>query len=337
MSKGKKFALVAAVWVVIIVAALVTNSFLPPLVKDNFGLYESYEYSQMYLEDDPYSELIIEYDYVEARTPNQEAMDTLEDRVEEYTEKEKITSELDDTIPPLESSTNPPYSGSNSYDADDISDLEDEYRDYEREGDTVSIHMLYLDGEWKENERALGLSKKPYSIVVFSDVVEVFSTRTDIESWYIERGVLVHEFGHLLSLVGIGYQTDHTDPNYPSHCDESAGDCVMAAAVEYKREGDNDPPPDDFCELCQEDLERIKEMKDDFALANLIAYGTIIGEVMLASAVSVAIIMEEKKKPGGRNTTSEPPYPYQNKDRGLEREKEIRFQENDHLGDNDEF
>ncbi len=337
MSKGKKITLVATVWVIIIVAALITNSFLPPMLKENFGFYEPYEYSQMYIENEPYSELIIEYDHVQGRVPGQEAMNTLEERVEEYTDKETIVSELDETLPPLDSGITPPRRRSDSYDGDDISDLEDQYRTYSREGDTISIYVLYLDGEWGENERALGLARRPSLIVIFIDVIERFSERTDIESHYIERGVLVHEFGHLLSLVGIGYETDHEDSDHPHHCDERAGDCVMAAAVEYKGEEDEDPPPDDFCTLCLEDIDRIREMEDDFTFANLITYGVIVGEVMFASAVSVAIITLDEKEPGSKNTTYQTPYPYQYNDSYLERENMRRFKENDHLRDDDEF
>ncbi|MFP3871467.1 MAG: hypothetical protein ACOCTR_00660 [Candidatus Natronoplasma sp.] len=335
MSVYKKSSLVLVICIILVVAAVITNSFLPTLVKENFELYESHEYAQMYLEDEPYSDLIVELDYVQGRIPDGEAVNSLEERIEEYTDKESVRSELDDTIPYLDPD-GPPYHRTDSYTKEDIAELEEEYRDHGREDSTISIYILYLDGSWKDNERALGLAKQPSFVVMFSDVIEDFSERSGVERRHIEKSVLVHEFGHLLSLVGIGYESDHEDPVNQHHCDERAGECVMAAAVEYTGEDNETLPPDDFCELCQKDMERIREMENEFSFAHMITYGAIAGEVVIASVVSVAVITSDDKKSGGKNTTSKPPYPYQNRDGYGGRKNELRFKENDHLREDDE-
>ncbi len=290
----KKYALLGTIWVLVVVVALITHSFFPVYVKEKADLYEPFEYSQMYLENEPYSDLIIEYDYVEGHRPNKTAMSILERKVENYTDKENVVSKLDDEIPVN-------HTRVGLYDSNDISELNDAYMDYGREGDTISIHVLYLDGEWKEKENVLGLSKRPYQIVIFSRVVEDFAEtldeqlEKDIFKLDVEAPVLVHEFGHLLSLVGLGYESDHEDAEYPGHCDESAGDCVMAGYVEVKEDTDEKPPLE-FCELCKEDLKQIKEMEDSFGFEDLVSYGTISGQYFVGIWASSVIIGRTGKK-----------------------------------------
>lgn len=290
----KKYALLGTIWVLVVIAALITHSFLPAYVKERGDLYESFEYSQMYLENEPYSDLIIEYDYVEGHRPNETAIDILEEKVEKYTDKENVESVVDDQI-----SMN--HTQELFYDRNDISKLNDIYMDNGREGDTISIHVLYLDGEWKEKENVLGLSKRPYQIVIFSRVVEESAESLDTQldkdifKLDVEAPVLVHEFGHLLSLVGLGYESDHEDPEYSGHCDESEGDCVMAGSVEVK--GDSvERPPLEFCELCQEDLEKIREMEDSFGFEDLVSFGTISGQYFVGIWASSVIIVRAGKK-----------------------------------------
>ncbi|MBS3816359.1 MAG: hypothetical protein KGY76_02215 [Candidatus Thermoplasmatota archaeon] len=285
----QKGALVGAVWVIILVAAIITGSFFPPLVKENFDLYNSYEYSQMYLEDEPYSDLVIEYDYVWEYGPTERGIGELEEKVDNYTEKEKIRTEVDDVIDPIDT-TNP-------YDEEDLKDLMEDYKDHERKDNTISIHVLYLNGYWKESRRTLGLSKKPYNIVIFKEALISFTSGTqDLAPEDIEPSVLVHEFGHLLSLVGDGYESDHEDEENDYHCNEEGGECVMDASVEIKNNTEQGPPPTDLCELCKEDLEEIKNMDRPFSFVDLMTYGIIGVEAILGIGASIAIISKDKKR-----------------------------------------
>ncbi len=336
MSLRKKYGLVAVVWIVILVAILVTNSFLPPLVKENFELYEPYEYSQMYLENESYRELIIEYDHVQGREPSREAMDLLEKRVEEYTSKEVVVSKIDETIPFTENLNK-------IYDEDDISYYQDRYRSHQREDETIVIHVLYLDGVWKENERALGLARRPSSIVIFKDVINSLVLDSNLGSEDVEQAVLVHEFGHLLSLVGVGYESEHEDLNNPHHCDESEGDCVMAASVEVKGgDYDQEAPPNDFCHLCRNDLEYIRGKEEPFGFVYMITYAVMAGEVMIGAVMSVTVIFWKKRGDTKKNTTDhyELP-PYEVKDRHIEGEEIPRREACDHTDydhyDQDEY
>ncbi len=295
----KKYVLVGSIWVILIVGVLLTNSFFPPLVKENFDLYRSHEYSQMYLESDPYEEIVIEYDYVSGYGPTKIGVDTLEEKIEEHTEKERIESVEDDIIDLQDTRV--------SYDKNTISELNEEYRDHERGGNTIPIHVLYLNGHWKKNRKALGLSKKPHSIVIFRDVVNSFAGQSvSIHPDDVESSVLVHEFGHLLSLVGTDYDSDHqAEDSY--HCNEEAGECVMAATVQFKDEEEQEPPPTDFCELCEEDLEHIKSIERDFGFVDVMTYSLIGIETVIAVGASINIILwkEEKEPPGPTYGSSE--------------------------------
>ncbi|GEM_PF-1161574 len=315
MLKLKKYGSVALLLVVILVASLVTYSFFPPFVKESFGLYESYEYSQMYLKNDTYSDLVIEYDFVSGLIPSLEAREHLESQVENYTDKEEIKSVLDENIPSKisegrTSTLQPPIIEGPSYDRDDLAHLEEEYRTHEREDETIGLHVLYLDGVWEENPDVLGLAKQPSTIVIFQETILDFAERVEVGPEDIETSVLTHEFGHILSLVGMGYESDHEDPENQHHCDESAGDCVMAAAVEYKeRRGspeveEREAPPDDFCVLCQQDLENIREMDNTFSMGHIVTYGFIGGQMIVGLGVGLVIINSSDERKPPVNTTA---------------------------------
>ncbi len=322
MSRLKKYGSVALLLTVILIASLVTYSFFPPFVKENFGLYESYEYSQMYLKNDTYSDLVIEYDYVSGLIPSLEAREHLESQVENYTDKEEIKSELDENIPSKisegwGSTFLPPLNEGPSYDRDDIAHLEDEYRTHEREGDTIPLHVIYLDGVWEDNPNVLGLAKQPSTIVIFQETILDLAAEAEVEPEDIEKSVLTHEFGHILSLVGMGYESDHEDPENQHHCDESAGECVMAASVEYKRRRgrrgyeDRDPPPDDFCVLCQQDLEKIREMDNTFSIGHIVTYGFIGGQMIVGLGVGLVLINSSDERKPPVNTTAGTPSSHQ--------------------------
>ncbi len=283
----KKYALLGTIWVLVVVAALITHSFLPAYAKEKTGLYEPYEYSQMYLDNDPYSEVIIEYDYDEGQEPEETAMRKLEGKIENYTDKESVKRVVDDEISYDDSTL--------SYDSNDISELNEKYQNYERTGNKIPIHVLYLNGVWEENPNVLGLAQRPEQIVIFSSVIRSIEEENDLEPGDVEAPVLIHEFGHLLSLVGLGYESDHEDIEYPGHCDESAGECVMAGSVEIKENMTN-PPTTEFCELCREDIEYIRGLEDPFGLEDAISYSTIVGQYMIGIWVSSVLIDKVDKQ-----------------------------------------
>ena len=158
------------------------------------------------------------------------------------------------------------------------------------------IHVTYLDGEWKE-DNVLGLSYGGDRIVIFMEtIINVAQRSQNIQAVDIESSVLVHEWGHLLGLVGIGYESGHEDPEYQHHCDESAGSCVMNADIEIRMGRYSDPPPTDFCVLCQEDMLRIKEMEDEPGLEEYLTIGVIAGIAIVAVGWILVLIPKKEDK-----------------------------------------
>ncbi|MBV07095.1 MAG: hypothetical protein CMA55_02155 [Euryarchaeota archaeon] len=151
-------------------------------------------------------------------------------------------------------------SDDDSYTLDEVMVLEDRERTRHKEGDTFVVHLLYLNGEYADNPDALGVAYRGSSIVIFKEQIEdaafLFVSAQDIE-----KAVLVHEYGHLVALVNIGYTSphDHEDPDHPGHStnDES----VMYWAVESVDLGNQlaGEPPNQFDSDDLDDLQRMRE------------------------------------------------------------------------------
>ncbi len=283
---NRRYGLITLVAVITILMVLVTASSLPGYIRESGNLYKPFEYAQMYLEDDPYSELIIEYDYVPGFEPSHRAMESLGEVVYAYTDKTSVIARVDDQIAFRD--TKPIYT------EDDIFELVDTYKSYQRGGNTMVLYVLYLDGAWKD-ENVLGLSFGGDRIIIFMNtIINVARRSQNLNPQDIESSVLIHEFGHLLSLVGRGYHSDHEDPDYEHHCDESAGPCVMAADIEIRMGRYSEPPPTDFCVLCQDDLEKIRHMEDDPGVEELITAVAVISIVVIG--ISWIVVLKPKKK-----------------------------------------
>lgn len=286
MEKKKKYGVVGAIAVITLVALLLTYSFLPVFLRDTGGLYKSYEKAQWYLEDDRYSELVIEYDYTPDSYPNEQVRDMLEGKIEKYCEKDSVETVLDDQI-----SFN---DVKGTYTQEYVQMLTDKYQDYESDGDELALHIMFLNGAWEE-DNVLGLTYGGNNIVIFEDQIRsVSSQSSNLNTVDIEKAVLVHEFGHVLGLVGIDYDSDHNVQGH--HCDESDGDCVMAASVEVRVGGFSEKPPTDFCSLCQNDILDISGMEDGWGLEEYMTTGVLAGEGIVGMAWVMVVYSEEPKK-----------------------------------------
>lgn len=149
---------------------------------------------------------------------------------------------------------------------DDIKKMEKEHRDYRNSGSDIVGYILYLNGFYSEDSNVLGIAYGPSSIAIFKEKIDDINIPiwaiTQLSSSDYEKSVVVHEFGHLLALVNIGYESDrdHEDTK-ENHC--RFDDCVMYYAIEtasiYNLITQEDPkPPSDFCEHCRHDLENLK-------------------------------------------------------------------------------
>jgi len=281
----KRYGIIATIGVITLVALLVTYSFLPVFLREKGGLHRSFEKAQWYLENDRYSDLTIEYDYAPDAVPTFKARGMLIQRMEQYCEKDSIEDVLDDQISfnDIEMRYTEQY----------VQMLTEKYSDLESRDDRLVLHVFYLNGEWKQ-DNVLGLSYGGTNIVIFEEQIRsVASQSRNLSPADIESSVLVHEFGHILGLVGIDYNSDHNIEGH--HCDESQGDCVMAASVEVRMGGFSQKPPTDFCPLCQDDISDIRVMEDGWSIEEYLTSGVMIGELVIGVSW-IAVFMSESSK-----------------------------------------
>jgi hypothetical protein len=222
------------------------------------------DFSKLYLQDNEYTELLIEVDFAEGIIPDNESLDHLVEVLNDVCDKNKIQYVLSDEID---------LSYLNSrYSIQQIADLEKEFRDYQTANSTAVIYLLYLNGEYEESDLTLGVSYHASAFAIFKEqilnieiplAVRRFVTQDDFET-----SVVVHETGHLLGLVNINYQSDsaHEDTtnDSPHHCIYE--DCVMFYALEHSRQNYMDKiwqreelkPPNTFGQYCRSDLAKLK-------------------------------------------------------------------------------
>ena len=124
------------------------------------------------------------------------------------------------------------------------------------------IHILYLNGEFEDYDKTLGLAYTGSSFAIFHEKIEDAAFLL-ISAQDIEKSVLVHEYGHLLGLVNNGYTSphDHEDSEHPNHSNNE--DSVMYWAVESQdlyNQLDGEPP-NNFDNYDLDDLKLMKEGK----------------------------------------------------------------------------
>lgn len=172
------------------------------------------------LSDDNYNSLIVQVQYMEGAGPTQAALDKLETFLEERVHKAGIEIRVDDPIP---------SGGKEKYSFGEIRDLEDEHRTEFTRGETIAAYYIFLDGgsdQDSNNSYILGAAYRNTSMVMFQDNIERVSGGIGGPSKEtVETTVLNHEFGHIFSLVGIGYEAGHKDADHGNHCDNDR--CLM--------------------------------------------------------------------------------------------------------------
>ena len=113
------------------------------------------------LQSDKYPRLHIEIDYVTEHAPDSDAVDLLKQRIKETTDKTSISV-----------SQNSFGSTDSSYSMEEILDIEKAQRERYKSGNTFIIHILYLNGEYEDNDQTLGLAYKGSSFVIFKEKIK---------------------------------------------------------------------------------------------------------------------------------------------------------------------
>jgi hypothetical protein len=166
------------------------------------------------LRSDPFRRIILEVDWVKGREPRDGAIALLARRIHEVTGKE-VLLEGGNEIP----------EGSGNYYPGEIREMS-RNRAVSDDADAITIWIGYLNGGAAARDDAVGGSVGATVIAIFPDKINSYVTE-GIDGLVIESATLIHEFGHLMGLVNIGYRSprDHEDPEHPGH--SSNPDSVM--------------------------------------------------------------------------------------------------------------
>ncbi|MEX0929308.1 MAG: hypothetical protein WD266_10890 [Balneolales bacterium] len=165
------------------------------------------------LSDARYEKLIVQVQYMAGAEPTQAALEGLLEFLEQHVYKASIEIRKDQ----IEAR------GKETYSLAEIRALEDENRIEYNRHDTIAAYYLYLDGGYQgddDNSFVLGIAFRNTSMALFQQNIESVSGGLGRPSQTtVETTVLNHEFGHILGLVGIGYETGHKDEEHGNHCD----------------------------------------------------------------------------------------------------------------------
>lgn len=132
-----------------------------------------------------------------------------------------------------------------------------EHRSQHSSPEQVVMYVLAVGGE--SDGDAIGLTFNATEMAIFPDKVGGLASLVGGRA-ALERAVLVHEAGHLLCLLNIGYRSalDHEDPQHPHHSRDRSS--VMYYAVETSAVAQvfNGPPPAAFTANDRADLDGLR-------------------------------------------------------------------------------
>ncbi|MGB1586321.1 MAG: hypothetical protein ACPHID_04680 [Thermoplasmatota archaeon] len=159
--------------------------------------------------DDEYSNWIIEIDHVNGERPSGEVVNGLLSRLQDVVSKDSVRVQYSDANLPSD----------DRWTRGELQSLRESRRDLKTEGNTVTTHVMFVDGEY-EQEGVLGFAVGHDWIVIFSERIDRgcdeggplgLPACSDADRTRAHTAVLVHEFGHIMGLVnnGIDMVNDH--------------------------------------------------------------------------------------------------------------------------------
>ncbi len=180
-----------------------------------------------YLSAANYDKLIIQIQYVNGLQPSAGAVDDLKTFLNQRLNKPG-------GVEVTYSNINSP--GRSMYTIEDIRSIESINRTVKHEGRTITAYILFLDGEYSQNNgnlKTLGIAYGSSSMVIFENTIRSLSGglgQPSVSS--VEATVCEHEFGHVLGLVnnGTGMTAAHQDEPHGKHCNNTS--CLMYYTAE---------------------------------------------------------------------------------------------------------
>jgi predicted Zn-dependent protease with MMP-like domain len=193
------------------------------------------------LSDDKYTSMVVEIDYEAGYMPEQSSTDLLKTRLEQVCDKPQ-------GIEIFLTETNFDHEG--QWSASDVREKGwNEKSNNPQSDSTLYWQAIFPSGQYA-NDGVLGVAVDASTIAIFGEAVDdaegpIFNRPSAEE---IENSVLVHEFGHLLGLVNLVYQSpvNHEDEEHKGHSNNE--DSVMYWAIESANIGNiiTGELPDDF-------------------------------------------------------------------------------------------
>ncbi|MGH2759585.1 MAG: hypothetical protein ACRDKJ_08475 [Actinomycetota bacterium] len=167
--------------------------------------------------------LVVEIDALEGYTPSPSAVGLLRSRLASVVDKPGGIEIL-----PVETFTG----GRESWNEEQLIAVQRQHRDRWSDRNAIVLYVLYVDGSFTDDATSLGVSFNASMYAMFAEQIRSAAATPLVSGEAIERAVLVHEMGHILALVNLGYDSprDHEDPRHEGHSNNP--DSVMYWAVD---------------------------------------------------------------------------------------------------------
>jgi len=240
----KRFYTIVTVFITVMLALMAFWYLLPPLDVEETAITSV----RQQLGDNP---LKVEVLYANGTSPTLSALGVLEQRIRTYSLNGDIR-DIDFSMRMFE----PEYS---TYYFSNLKAVEDDYRMYENTENQSALFIMYCNGRYARAE-AVGYAYGDSSYAIFQEtIIDYLEGNTVPVSLHsFEASILVHEWGHIIGLVNIGYESNvpgHHDASHPFH--STSPKSVMHYAVEFI--GITGEPPTDFSVADQRDIIDLKQ------------------------------------------------------------------------------